>query len=501
MGTGSYVVLQVGNFSAEEQLPDTFQIERLGEVSTMRFGSFEQLEARVDLPYQCVVLTDGDDDALRTLVYVKSKRPQVPVLMLIDGDNVDGLCEALDHGLDAHLFRLDSWEKTERVLRKMLGRWLVATAPQESARAEQVARPPIETDAFWTFFEAAPLGIKILDADNVILYGNRALQKMLGYTQDELRLLTEHQLIAPSDSDAARESFERLADGQTDFSKLTVRHVSSSGEEVLTLLGRLALRDDEGRLSYVIESIVDLDEATAGSSEFAYQLFGELAAGIAHDLRNILTMITVGAENLRGARLQDTSVTRTLEHLVNAANRGNRIAERISQLGRRDASRVRVNLDDYIRDSSDLFETMFSESIELQVESHGASVDIEASLAQLDQILLNLVSNAVEAMGGHGQVYIETDKALIDAQLTEAQPPLDAGEYAVLRVRDSGQGMDEETADRIFEPYFSTKTGQEDSGLGLANVYRAARELGGGIVVSSQPGAGSTFSVYLPLVD
>jgi CheY-like chemotaxis protein len=186
-----------------------------------------------------------------------------------------------------------------------------------------------------------------------------------------------------------------------------------------------------------------------------------------------------------------------LASIETAAERAATITRQLLAIGRRQPTRpLSLSLNDNLRGMADLLRRMVPEHVTITTTLSDDLPNVVADAGQLDQVVLNLVANARDAMPDGGQLWVETFTTRL--QHPEQLPPLAPGAYATLRVRDTGSGMSAETQERVFEPFFSTKERSGGTGLGLATVYGIVKQHGGHIVVESSPGAGSSFSVYFP---
>jgi PAS domain S-box-containing protein len=503
-------ILQVGHFRDDEWLPDDLEL-RSESFDVERLESSKELDSWLENHEPSLVLIDGKNEGLESLVVAKSRIPTRPVIMVVDVQESLLLAKALEHGLDDHVTRYESWAQTRSVLDVLMSRWVGAQFEGGLSQINALApqhRPQLQVQAFWMFFDAAPVGIKILDRQDRIHYANRRIQNMLEYSEESLRELKESDLIHEQDRDSASRSFESLIRGESDFSEVTVRHMTRRGEEIWTTLGRIGLRSADGELQYVLETVVDLSgsgrasqlvtEGGAGPPP-GREFLGDLASGIAHDLRNILSLIALDSEILRDSEPDHEGLLHSLERIIDTAKRGNRIAERITQIGQPKTGQVKLELCQYLVDFHQILESMVPEGIALEMESEVESAVVDVAPSQIDRIILNLVRNAAQSMEGGGRVVVTIDREQFDEPFHVSSPAIGPGEFVVVRVSDTGEGIAEENLERIFEPYFTTKDGEQGgTGLGLANVCQATRELDGAISVESAPGEGSTFSVYLP---
>jgi nitrogen-specific signal transduction histidine kinase/ActR/RegA family two-component response regulator len=228
---------------------------------------------------------------------------------------------------------------------------------------------------------------------------------------------------------------------------------------------------------------------------------GRLAGGVAHDFNNLLTVIN-GYSDLLLARLRAGDPLR--DSLTQIRKAGGRAAELTAQLlafGRKQAVQLRpVSVSRLVMDSVEMLQRLVGEDIDLVTELDPAPGEVMADEGQLHQVLMNLAANARAAMPAGGRLVIRTSRRELDEGGAAEVPGAVPGACVVLEVSDSGTGMSEEVRQNIFEPFFTTKEVGQGTGLGLAMVYGIVRQAGGWITVESQPGAGSTFRIGLPLL-
>jgi signal transduction histidine kinase/ActR/RegA family two-component response regulator len=221
---------------------------------------------------------------------------------------------------------------------------------------------------------------------------------------------------------------------------------------------------------------------------------GTLAAGLAHDMNNILGGILAFAEVLY-AEAKDKGVKADLARIRQEAERGAALTRSLLAFSRRGAYRRRpILLHSVLDDMAPLLSRTLGKNITLE-RTDGPPTIIEGDPAQLGQVLLNLCLNAADAMSGTGTLTITTDEVELDPGELEALPP---GRYAKLAIKDTGTGMDADTAKRAFEPFFTTKPVGKGTGLGLAMVFGAVQAHGGSIAVDTAPGQGTTMTIYIP---
>ncbi|MFQ5742322.1 MAG: ATP-binding protein, partial [Acidobacteriota bacterium] len=226
---------------------------------------------------------------------------------------------------------------------------------------------------------------------------------------------------------------------------------------------------------------------------------GQLAGGIAHDFNNLLLVINGSAELARGAILDQKAARRDVERILNASRQAAKLTRQLLAFSRKQPLEQKViDLDATVSEIDEMLQRLIGDEVELVTTSRAASARVLADPGQLEQVLMNLVLNARDAMPAGGTVRIETENVILDEGFEEGNGVMKPGPYALLKVSDTGYGMDEATRQRIFEPFFTTKTEGQGTGLGLASVYGIVKQHDGYIWVESEVGRGTTFSVYLP---
>jgi signal transduction histidine kinase len=223
---------------------------------------------------------------------------------------------------------------------------------------------------------------------------------------------------------------------------------------------------------------------------------GRLAGGVAHDFNNLLTAIIGYSDLLSTKPGADPETRREAAIILQAGQQAAALTQQLLAFGRKQILQPRVidaNL--LIADMERLLRRIIGENIEIRTELHATHGCIKADPNQVEQVVINLAVNARDAMPRGGKILLKTsNQTLCDAEIADAA----GGDYVVLEVTDTGQGMDSQTVKRIFEPFFTTKVSGKGTGLGLATVYGIVRQSGGGITVESQPGRGSTFRAFFP---
>ncbi|HEX6244767.1 MAG TPA: ATP-binding protein, partial [Polyangiales bacterium] len=273
------------------------------------------------------------------------------------------------------------------------------------------------------------------------------------------------------------------------------------GTRAPVMLGVSSVEEDGARK---IAFLFDLSERRRLEQQLLHaqrmEAVGRLAAGIAHDFNNVLSAITMGAE-LVGEALPAGHAREELRELRKAADRAVRLVRQLLTFSRQQVLEPRVlSLNELVANLEDMLRRVLGSQLALRSELAAQQPEVKADPGQIEQVILNLVVNARDAMPQGGLLTLRTENVWLESQRT-FDVPLPPGPYVVLSVSDTGTGMDAATRARMFEPFFTTKEQGKGTGLGLSTVYGIVRQSGGAIDVVSAPGSGTTLSVYLPRVD
>jgi two-component system, cell cycle sensor histidine kinase and response regulator CckA len=357
---------------------------------------------------------------------------------------------------------------------------------------------------FRSVVESAMVGILFSNADGHIADANQAFLSMVGYSQTELRQgsLNEKSITAPEFHEVDSSAMERLRAGikLIPFEK---EYIRKNGTRVPVLIGKALL---EGSKQEVVAFVSDLTEQKQLQREFQHaqkmEAVGQLAAGIAHDFNNILMGISSYAELLHVLNTQDSKKQSYTQQILAACARAAELVQQLLVFGRKRFSQQEpVNLNRVLEESQNLIRQIVGPKCELSMELTSDPLTIIADRVELEQMVLNIASNARDAMHEGGVFRVSVAGLDMSSPLVNQQITVPPGSYASLTFSDTGAGIAPEIIPHIFEPFFTTKNTGEGTGLGLAMAYGVVKHLEGYIFVNSELGCGSEFTVLIPLTD
>ena len=357
-------------------------------------------------------------------------------------------------------------------------------------RLEQEASARAATETQWrSVFESSPHPKWVYAAnDGRILAVNPAALKGYGYTQREFLALRHADLLAPLPGvDELGIEHHRIKTGQLIDVEVATTDLTFEGQ---------AAR------SVVAQNVTERNQLEARFRQAQkMQAIGRLAGGVAHDFNNFLTAIGAYAELVRETFTPEDQRAKDMEEILRAAAQANRLTRQLLAFSRQQVVQPTVlDVDSAVHAMGEMLRRLIPEDIELTVSLKSAHVRVRIDPGHLEQVLMNLVVNARDAMPKGGTLSVTTSREVLDEGSARLHGLDAAGEFAVLTVTDDGMGMSEEVQARVFEPFFTTKEAGHGTGLGLATVYGILTQAGGRITLYSEVGNGSIFRIYLPVV-
>jgi PAS domain S-box-containing protein len=352
--------------------------------------------------------------------------------------------------------------------------------------------------------------ILILDMQGQIQYISPPIQRILGYTPTALIGQNAFNYIHPEDSSPVLARFrQKLQDSiPTNPIEFRMRHLD--GHWVwLEVMGNNLL--DDPNIKGIVVNGRDISERKQAEEQLRsleqqflqaqkMEAIGRLAGGVAHDFNNLLTVISSYSDFLLEALNQTDPLRLDVEQIKKAGDRAASLTRQLLIFSRRQIVEPQIlDLNQVITDLAKMLPRLIGEHIHLTINLDPALGPVKADLAQLEQVILNLVVNARDAMTHGGQLLIQTTNLKLETAATPVHAAtLPPGPYTLLTIRDTGAGIQPQNLPHIFEPFFTTKQPTQGTGLGLFTVYAIVSQTGGGVSVHSTPSQGTTFSIYLP---
>jgi two-component system, cell cycle sensor histidine kinase and response regulator CckA len=346
--------------------------------------------------------------------------------------------------------------------------------------------------------------IALVDAHGKRLYNSPSYGRLLGYSEEELQQTSAYEQIHPDDRAlVAAAADEARKSGIGRRLEYRIRHKDGHW---LTLESTASLVRDHGK----DEKLVIVNRDITERKQLEEQLYlsqkleaiGRLSGGVAHDFNNLLGVIIGYSEALQKQMDADHPFREAVDEIQKAGKRAAALTQQLLAFSRKQVLEPKViDLNIIVSDVEKMLHRLIGEDIELEIVLGESLGMVKADRGQIDQVILNLAVNARDAMPKGGKLVIETRNADLTAADVNRYRYVIPGPYVVLKVTDTGCGMDAELQSHIFEPFFTTKDKGKGTGLGLATVYGVIKQSGGYIWVESQVGKGTTFSVYLPRVE
>ncbi len=461
-----------------------------------RVESREDFLARLDADYDLIVSDYGlpSYDGLAALKAVRGRNLEIPFILVSGTVGEEVAIESLKAGA------------TDYVMKNRLSRLgpVVTRAIRECQerrqrqRAEHSLRESEEK--FRAIFQESLDLIMIIDSETgLILQVNPAARRNLGYEAEALT--GKHfSILFPAESKSSRKDL---------LDELRVHGAVFESQEFLRHDGTVCLMDltanliPWGRGKAVLAAFRDVTERKHLEDQLHHsqkmEAIGRLAGGIAHDFNNLITAI-IGYSQLALTRLATGNhPSDEIEEVIKAGKRAAALTGQLLAFSRKQIVQPRIlDINEIITDLKKMLARLIGEDVQLIVALDPALKQVKADRGHIEQVIVNLVVNARDAMPEGGKLSVQTTTVLLDepsAMRAGCQP----GAYVALSIADTGTGMDSKTLSRIFEPFFTTKEKDRGTGLGLSTAYGIVRQSSGAITVESEPGSGTTFHVYLPV--
>jgi PAS domain S-box-containing protein len=356
---------------------------------------------------------------------------------------------------------------------------------------------------FRSIYEQAAVGIEQLTLDGRWLMANAALCRMLGYEEHELLGRSTGEITHPEDYHRELELRNSTRRERQSSFQIEKRYRHRNGSVVWVHAASSLVSDGGGEPMWWISAVQDLTARKSAEEQLSHaqkmEAIGRLAGGVAHDFNTLLNVM-LGYSDLLLCELPEGDQRRErVQQIKSAADAGALLTKQLLAFSRKQVvAQETTDLRQIASAIVPILARLLHDDIEMSVQCSDEPCPVKADPGQIQQVVLNLVSNAADAMPEGGRLKIEVKPIEVDEAYRVQHPTVQMGNYALLSVSDSGMGMSPEVQAHIFEPFFTTKEAGKGTGLGLATVYAIIKRSGGDIWVYSEPGSGTVFKVFLP---
>jgi PAS domain S-box-containing protein len=346
--------------------------------------------------------------------------------------------------------------------------------------------------------------VSITDLQGKIIFVNNALLRTFGYAREEL--IGKSNKILYSNK-IEKEFLKELRNATLNNGwRGEILNKKKDGTEFQLYLSTSVVKDEHGNPGALVSVARDITEKKQFEEHLRQvqklEAIGRLAGGVAHDFNNMLMVIRGYCELLLVRLDKEDSLYHTVQQIDNAGARAESLTKQLLAFSRKQILQPKVlDLNDLIHNMEKMLRRLIGENIEMRTVYNAKFPNIRGDHGQIQQVIMNLVVNAKDAMMDSGKLTIETRNFIFDNEYLKDHTVAKAGNYIMIAVSDDGVGIDKKTQERIFEPFFTTKEQGKGTGLGLATVYGIVKQSGGFIWVYSEPGVGTSFKIYLPLID
>ena len=357
-------------------------------------------------------------------------------------------------------------------------------------------------EKYRTALEANPDPVAVYDIEGKVVYFNPAFTRVFGWSLGE-RLGNKMDVFVPEENwSETKMMIQRVLAGES-FSGIESRRYTKEGKIIPVSISGAVLRDMDGNPVGSVINLRDISQQKNLESQLQHaqkmEAVGTLAGGIAHDFNNLLQAIQGYTELLLMRKKEGDQGFRELREVIRASKRGAELTQQLLTFSRKvESKRKPLDLNQEVGELRQLLERTLPKMIEVEFNLAHDLRKINADSAQLKQVLMNLAVNAKDAMPEGGKLVIETQNITLDQEFCKRYAEVKPGDYVLLSMADTGHGMEKETLEHIFDPFYTTKEVGKGTGLGLAIVYGIVKNHEGYVMCYSRPGSGASFSIYLP---
>jgi two-component system cell cycle sensor histidine kinase/response regulator CckA len=436
----------------------------------------------------------GESAAMRLLHELRQNGLGAPAIFLSDHMDESALDASPNSGLDELAPAASS--------HKPGNRGAIQHAVEEYRTEQQRQKAEDTLRKLWRAVEQSADLVMITDREGVIEYVNPAFESLTGYSPAELMGQTPRVLKSgQQSSEIYKELWQTILSGNV--YRCTMVNRKKNGDVFVAEKTITPLRDNDGQITHFISNDRDITDRRRMENQIQQaqkmDAVGRLAGGVAHDFNNHLMVISSYAELMLDSLALQHPLRHNVDEIQKASRRAADLTRQLLAFGRKQMQSLHLlDLNVMIEDFNKMLPRLIGEDIELVFVPGEKLGKVKADPVQIEQILMNLVANARDAMPQGGRLVIETASVRLDDAYVQEHSIVPPGEYVLLTVSDSGLGIEPEHLSHIFEPFYTTKEEGKGTGLGLATVYGIVKQNSGFIWVYSEPGLGTAFKIYLP---
>ncbi len=438
-------------------------------------------------------------DGRAALLLAREKSPDTPVLFFSGTLGEESAIQALKAGA------------TDCVLKQRPARFVSAVRRALHEAKEQATHKRTEKamrkdqERFKSIYESSKDAIAYSTIDGLLLDMNDSFLKLTRYTREEI-LMKTYQNLTPMEYRKLEGDIIQNVVRTGEPAEYEKEYIRKDGSLVAVSLTVFVVKDREGQPDGLAQIVKDITKRKRLEEQFRQaqkmEAVGQLTSGIAHDFNNLLTVINGYSEMTLQALKADDPLRSNIEQVKEAGARAAALTRQLLAFSRKQVLEPKVlDLNAVVTNIDKMLTRTIGEDIDLVAALTPGLGRVKADPGQIEQVIMNLATNARDAMPDGGMLTIETANVELDAAYAQMHMAITPGRYVMLAVSDTGCGIDAETQRRIFEPFFTTKEQGKGTGLGLATVYGIVKQSGGSIWVYSEPGHGTTFKIYLPRVE
>jgi two-component system cell cycle sensor histidine kinase/response regulator CckA len=501
LGPRQVQVLLVGG--SEQEFAEVRELLAEGNSGHVHFrhaASPEDMRDRFEEgSYDCLLCSDKSPDTVahQLLRYVRQHVSGIPLIFLSDPLNQN----VIETAIQTTAFR----RPTEASPPKRESTPVILNEASADSMARQNHDSEDVLRKLWRSVEQMADALIIMDNSGVMEYVNPAFEALTGYSRQEA--IGQPFAILNSDQQTDEfygEMWNTVRSGNV-FRGIVMNR-KRNGETLIIEKALTPLRDGTGEITHFISTARDITERRKLESDLeqAHKMdaVGRLAGGVAHDFNNLLLVISAYAELMLDSLAETSPLRRNVAEIMGASRRAADLTRQLLAFGRKQMQSLQIlDLNTVIAEITGMLPRLIGEDIELVFTPAKDLGKVKADAIQIEQVVMNLAANARDAMPAGGTLSIETAMVRVDESYVQRHAIVPSGDYVLLTVTDSGQGIAPEHMAHIFEPFYTTKEAGKGTGLGLATVYGIVKQNGGFVWVYSEPGLGTTFKVYLPQVQ